>query len=53
MEAALADQDEVRGYRAAALLRQQMQRLGVSRWHPDPAGECERVESSGTSDDNA
>jgi hypothetical protein len=46
MEAALADQDEVRGYRAAALLRQRMQRLGVSRWHPDPARECHRVEAS-------
>jgi hypothetical protein len=34
--AALDDLDEQRGYRAAALLRQRMERCGVSRWHPDP-----------------
>ena len=43
MAAALAD--EQRGYRAAALLRQRMERCGVSRWHPDPVRECERVET--------
>ncbi|UGX93383.1 hypothetical protein G6321_00048610 [Bradyrhizobium barranii subsp. barranii] len=38
--------DEARcGYRAAALLRQRMSRCGVSRWHPDPARECDRVEA--------
>jgi hypothetical protein len=36
MAAALNDPDEQRGYRAAALLRQRMERCGVSRWHPDP-----------------
>jgi hypothetical protein len=36
IEAALAIHDEQRGYRAAALLRQRMERCGVSRWHPDP-----------------
>jgi hypothetical protein len=38
--------DEPRsGYRAAALLRQRMERNNISRWHPDPARECERVEA--------
>jgi hypothetical protein len=42
---ALKIEDPVRGYRAAALLRQRMERCGVSKWHPDPARECDRVEA--------
>ena len=45
MASALNEQDPQRGYRSAALLRQRMQRCNVSRWHPDPARECERVEA--------
>jgi len=45
MAAALANTDEQSGYRAAALLRQRMERCGVSRWHPDPARECDRIEA--------
>ena len=45
IEAALADTDEVSGYRAAALLCQRMQRCGVSRWHPDPVAACEAAEA--------
>jgi hypothetical protein len=47
MEAALNGMmpDEPRcGYRAAALLRQRMERCGVSRWHPDPVAACEAAE---------
>jgi hypothetical protein len=42
---ALADPDEQRGYRAAALLRQRMERCGVSRWHPNPIAACEAAEA--------
>jgi hypothetical protein len=37
IDAALAatDDEPRRGYHAAALLQQRMQRCGVSRWHPD------------------
>ena len=45
MEAALADTDEVTGYRAAALLRKRMPRCGVSRWHPNPVAACEANEA--------
>jgi hypothetical protein len=45
MASALAETDEQRGYRAAALLRQRMERCGVSQWHPDPARECDRIEA--------
>jgi len=45
IEVALADTDEVSGYRAAALLCQRMQRCGVSRWHPDPVAACEAAEA--------
>ena len=41
---ALADTDELSGYHAAALLRQRMQRCGVSRWHPNPVAACEAAE---------
>jgi len=47
MAAALADPDEQRGYRAAALLRQRMERCGVSKWHPDPVAACEAAEAKG------
>ncbi|ANW05032.1 hypothetical protein LMTR13_37770 [Bradyrhizobium icense] len=30
-----------------ALRALRMQRQGISRWHPDPAGECDRVEAIG------
>ena len=43
--AALDNTDQQSGYRAAALLRQRMERCGVSRWHPDPARECDRIEA--------
>jgi|SRR6266851_579011 len=42
--AALDDPDEQRGYRAAALLRQRMERCGVSRWHPNPVAAIAEVE---------
>jgi hypothetical protein len=45
MAAALNDPDEQRGYRAAALLRQRMERCGVSRWHPNPIAACEAAEA--------
>ena len=45
MEAALADTDEVTGYRAGALLRQRMERLGISKWHPDPVAAYEAAEA--------
>jgi hypothetical protein len=41
----LKETDPQRGYRSAALLRQRMERLGISKWHPDPARECERVDA--------
>jgi hypothetical protein len=41
---ALAVTDEQRGCRAATLLLQRMLDVGVSRWHPNPARECDRVE---------
>jgi hypothetical protein len=47
MEAALSGTmpDEPRcGYRSAALLRQRMERCGVSRWHPNPVVACEAAE---------
>jgi hypothetical protein len=44
--AALENSDETTGYRAAALLRQRMARCGVSRWHPSPAHECDRIEAA-------
>jgi hypothetical protein len=31
--------------REGAELALRMQRCGVSRWHPDPARECERIEA--------
>jgi hypothetical protein len=31
--------------RESAELALRMQRLGVSRWHPDPARECDRIEA--------
>jgi hypothetical protein len=31
--------------RESAELAMRMQRCGVSRWHPDPARECDRVEA--------
>jgi hypothetical protein len=45
MAAALNNTDEQSGYRAAALLRQRMERCGVSRWHPDPVAACEAAEA--------
>ena len=48
MADALADTDEQRGYRAAALLRQRMERCGVSRWHPNPVAACEAAEAEAT-----
>jgi hypothetical protein len=33
------------GLRAAALLRQRMERCGVSRWHPDPVAACQAAEA--------
>jgi hypothetical protein len=33
------------GKRESAELALRMQRQGVSRWHPDPARECDRVEA--------
>ena len=42
---ALREPDHAKRIRYAALLLQRMQRCGVSRWHPDPVGECERVEA--------
>ena len=45
MDFALKETDPQRGYRAAALLRQRMERCGVSRWHPDPARACEAAEA--------
>jgi predicted acylesterase/phospholipase RssA len=45
MAAALANTDEQSGYRAAALLRQRMERCGVSRWHPNPVAACEAAEA--------
>jgi hypothetical protein len=45
MAAALDDPDEQRGYRTAALLRQRIERCGVSRWHPDPIAACEAAEA--------
>jgi hypothetical protein len=45
MAAALNNTDELSGYRAAALLRQRMERCGVSRWHPNPVGACESAEA--------
>jgi hypothetical protein len=33
------------GRRESAELALRMQRCGVSRWHPDPARECDRVEA--------
>ena len=47
MAAALDDPDEQRGYRAAARLRQRMERCGVSRWHPNPLAACEAAEAKG------
>jgi hypothetical protein len=38
--------DDLHGYRAAAQLQQRMERAGVSRWHPDPARECDRAEGA-------
>jgi hypothetical protein len=31
--------------RETAELAMRMRRLGISRWHPDPARECERIEA--------
>jgi hypothetical protein len=31
--------------REGAELALRMRRCGVSRWHPDPANECERIEA--------
>jgi hypothetical protein len=42
---ALNDPDEQSGYRAAALLRQRMERAGVSKWHPNPVAACEAAEA--------
>jgi len=36
---------DVGAKREIAELAMQMSRLGVSRWHPDPAGECDRIEA--------
>jgi len=44
MASALADPDEQRGWRSAALLRQRMERCGVSKYHPDPVAACEAAE---------
>jgi hypothetical protein len=44
MASVLADPDSQRGYRSAALLRQRMERCGVSRWHPNPVAACEAAE---------
>ena len=49
MAAALANTDEQSGYRAAALLRQRMERCGVSRWHPNPVAACEAAEAEAKS----
>jgi hypothetical protein len=43
--AAVAVADEQRGHRAAALLRQRMERCGVSRWHPNPVAACDAAEA--------
>jgi hypothetical protein len=40
--------DEQRGYRAAALLLQRMERCGVSRWHPDPLAAIAKAEQDRT-----
>ncbi|MBR0732414.1 hypothetical protein JQ595_27050 [Bradyrhizobium japonicum] len=42
---ALSVLDEQRGYRAAALLRQRMDRCGVSCFEPDPVRACDFVEA--------
>jgi len=34
------------GKRESAELALRMQRQGISRWHPDPAGECDRAEAA-------
>ena len=39
--------DPRRGGDAALALLQRMQRCGVSKWHPDPAGACEAAEGKG------
>lgn len=44
MAAALAEPDEQRGYRKAALLLQRLLAAGVSRWHPNPVAACEAAE---------
>ena len=45
IDAALGAPDDAKQIRSAALLLQRMQRLGVSKFHPNPAAECERVEA--------
>jgi hypothetical protein len=36
---------DARAAREGAELALRMQRCGVSRWHPDPARECDRIEA--------
>jgi hypothetical protein len=45
IDGALSAPDDAKQIRGAALLLQRMQRLGVSKFHPNPAAVCERVEA--------
>ena len=48
IETALSEPDDGKRIRSAALLRQRMQRCGVSKWHPDPVAACEAAEQRQT-----
>lgn len=49
VEAALSAPEDASLIRSAARLLQRMERCGVSKYHPDPARECARVEAEGRS----
>lgn len=45
IEAALSAPEDATLIRSAARLRQRMERCGISKFHPDPARACARVEA--------